>query len=104
MVAGLTIGQNEGGQGGGDLNDPNNVIYPGWHHRQRLEGRVPPLGQLPAAVRHPLAGSMVANDGYPYVSTYNMTRAQARHPGRHAHARESDASTSASVATSAIRG
>ena len=28
MVAGLTFGKNEGGQGGGDLNDPNTTTYP----------------------------------------------------------------------------
>ena len=35
---------------GGDLNDPNNTLLPERHHRQRLGGRLPPVGQLSAAV------------------------------------------------------
>ena len=81
MVAGLTIGRNEGGQGG-ELNDPNNLVYPtgiigndstvGF----RLSGS---YNDLPGGIN--LAGSMVSNGGYPYVSSYALTRALAAAQG-----------------------
>ena len=90
MVAGLTIGKNKGGLNsggtnpgqtdsatlagfsGGDLNDPNNTRFCERHHRQRLRGRLPPVGQLSAAVVDlTLPGSLVSNSGYPFVSTYS---------------------------------
>ena len=75
MVAGLTIGRNEGGQGGGDLNNPNNVIYP-----RGIIGNDSTVGfRMSGSYVLPydftLAGSVVSNGGYPYVSSYNVTRA-----------------------------
>jgi hypothetical protein len=77
MVAGLTIGRNEGGQGGGDLNDPNNTLYP-----RGIIGNDSEVGfRLSGSYRLPyeftLAGSVVSNGGYPYVSSYNVTPAVA---------------------------
>jgi hypothetical protein len=75
MVAGLTIGRNEGGQGGGDLNNPNNLIYP-----RGVIGNDSTVGfRMSGSYRLPyeftLAGSLVSNGGYPFVSAYNVTRA-----------------------------
>ena len=80
MVAGLTLGKNEGGQGG-DLNDPNATLYP-----QGIIGNDSKVGfRLSGTYRLPydigLAGSMVSNSGYPFVSTYNVTRAIAAASG-----------------------
>jgi hypothetical protein len=81
MVAGLTFGKNEGGQGGGDLNDPNTIVYP-----RGIIGNDSEVGfRLSGSYRLPwevsLAGSLVANSGYPYVSTYSLTRANAARQG-----------------------
>jgi hypothetical protein len=81
MVAGLTIGKNEGGQGGNDLNDPNNTLYP-----RGIIGNDSEVGfRLSGSYRLPydftVAGSLVSNGGYPYVSTYNVTPAVATAAG-----------------------
>lgn len=82
MQMGFTLGKNEGGVSGGtDLNDPNNRLYPkgiiGNDSEQafRLSGSY----LLPLDIN--VSGSMVANNGYPYVSTYNLTRAAAAAQG-----------------------
>jgi hypothetical protein len=81
MVAGLTIGQNEGGLASGDLNDPNNLLFDRGiigndsKYAFRLSGSY----RLPYEIA--LAGSLVANQGYPFVSTYNITRAEAARLG-----------------------
>ena len=88
MVGGLTIGKNTGGLNtptgsgqsaatGGDLNDPNNIIF--------SEGTIGNDSEiafrLSGSYRMPwdisLAGSLVSNNGYPAVTTYNVTRAYA---------------------------
>jgi len=78
MQAGFTLGRNSGGVSGGtDLNDPNNTRFPqgivGNDSEQafRLSGSY----TLPYDIN--LSGSLVANNGYPYVSTYSLTRANA---------------------------
>jgi hypothetical protein len=81
MVAGLTLGRNRGGMGGGDLNNPNNLIYP-----DGIIGNDSKVGfRLSGSYRLPydfsLAGSMVSNTGYPYVSQYTITRAIASAAG-----------------------
>jgi hypothetical protein len=75
MVAGLTIGKNEGGlTQGNDLNDPNVTLYDrgiiGLDSEVafRLSGSYLLPGDLT------VAGSLVANSGYPFVSTYQVTR------------------------------
>jgi hypothetical protein len=86
MQTGFTIGKNEGGvlpggTGGTDLNDPNNTRFPTGiigndsETALRLSGSY----ELPWAIN--LAGSMIANNGYPYVSTYSLTRALAATQG-----------------------
>jgi len=67
--------------GGTDLNDPNNTRFPQGiigndsETALRLSGSY----ELPYAIN--LAGSMIANNGYPYVSTYSLTRAAAATQG-----------------------
>lgn len=75
LLAGLTIGRNEGGVLTGDLNDPNNLL----NFPQGIEGtdseytyRV--SGSYVAPYEISLSGSFIVNDGYPYQSTYAVTR------------------------------
>ncbi len=88
MVAGFTIGKNEGGPPApgsftnfADLNDPNVTLYPkgiiGNDSERAL--RVSGSYGLPGSVS--FAGSLIANSGYPYVSTYTVTRALAATAG-----------------------
>jgi hypothetical protein len=75
LLAGLTIGRHEGGVAGGDLNDPNNSqVFPvgivGFDSTWAL--RLAGSYQLPAGFS--VSGSLVANQGYPYQSTYTITR------------------------------
>jgi len=82
MVAGLTLGKNEGGvTNGTDLNDPNVTIRP-----KGILGNDSPVGfrmsgsyEFPLAIN--VAGSVIANSGYPYQSTYQITRAGAAAQG-----------------------
>ena len=64
-----------------DLNDPNRIRFPrgiiGNDSERAL--RISGSYRLPGDVR--LAGSMLANNGYPYVSTYSLTRAVAATQG-----------------------
>lgn len=85
MVAGLTLGRNRGGvnaTGGqsnsNDLNDPNwtatgtdGIIGSDSNVAFRLSGSY----KFPWDIN--LAGSMIANSGYPYLSSIVITRAQA---------------------------
>ena len=81
MVGGVTIGKNEGGTGGADLNDPNTTTFPRGvigndsKYAFRLSGSY----LLPADIT--LAGSLTANEGYPYQTTYSLTRAAAAAQG-----------------------
>jgi hypothetical protein len=88
MQAGFTIGKNEGGvnAAGGqsataDLNDPNNTRFPNGviGNDSETAFRLSGSYELPGRVN--LAGSMIANNGYPYISTYNLTRAVAATQG-----------------------
>jgi Carboxypeptidase regulatory-like domain len=82
MVAGLTLGKNEGGvTNGTDLNDPNVTIHP-----KGILGNDSPIAfrmsgsyELPKAIV--FAGSLIANSGYPYQTTYQITRATAAAQG-----------------------
>ncbi len=81
MQAGFTVGKNEGGTtvtgaNGGDLNDPNQtppkgIIGNDSETAFRLSGSY----VLPWDIS--VAGSVIANNGYPYQSTFNVTRAAA---------------------------
>ena len=89
MVAGLTIGKNTGGlnstapasaqsSAADDLNDPNFTAYTngivGNDSDRRSGCRA--ATELPYAIS--LAATLVSNRGYPYMSTYSVTRALAR--------------------------
>ena len=85
MVAGLTIGKNTGGLNNGgvnsgqsstvDLNDPNNTLYQDGiiGNDSDIAFRLSGSYQLPGTVS--LAGALLSNGGYPYVSTYTVSRA-----------------------------
>jgi hypothetical protein len=88
MQAGFTIGKNEGGvnAAGGqsntnDLNDPNNTRFPNGIIGNDSETALRVSGSYELPGRINLAGSMIANNGYPYISTYNLTRAVAATQG-----------------------
>ena len=88
MVGGFTVGKNEGGPPAptsftnfADLNDPNVTLYPKGiigndsKYGFRLSGSY----HLPYEVT--LAGSVISNTGYPYVSTFSVSRALAATAG-----------------------
>ncbi len=88
MQAGFTIGKNEGGvnaaggqAAGNDLNDPNNLLYPNGIIGNDSETAFRLSGSYMLPYEINLAGSMIANNGYPYVSTYSLTRAVAATQG-----------------------
>lgn len=91
MVAGLTVGRNRGGVNSGlntagqtqafDLNDPNNTAF-----QEGIIGNDSPVAfRLSGTYIAPwdlnIGGSLVSNSGYPYVSTYQLTRAVAATQG-----------------------
>jgi hypothetical protein len=90
MVAGLTIGKNTGGLNsnvgqslgaGNDLNDPNFLTYADGivGNDSDLAFRLSGSYRLPYDIS--LAGTLVSNRGYPYVSTYTVSRATAAASG-----------------------
>jgi len=96
MTTGLTIGKNTGGLNGGalgsgqvqpptttnvDLNDPNLTLYSnGIVGTDSLVAfRASGIYSGPYGIN--LSGSVVSNTGYPYVSTYSVTRAAATAAG-----------------------
>jgi len=89
MVGGLTIGKNKGGINTGgsstgntssgqsstlDLNDPNNTLYSNGvvGNDSVVAFRLSGSYQFPWAIT--MAGSLVSNGGYPYYSSYAVTR------------------------------
>lgn len=82
MQMGFTLGKNEGGvSGGNDLNDPNNTRYPTGIVGNDSEQALRLSGSYVLPWDIDVAGSLVANNGYPYVSTYSLTRALAAQQG-----------------------
>lgn len=88
MQAGFTFGRNSGGvntstgqSATADLNDPNNTVYPDGiiGNDSETAFRLSGSYRLPGDIS--LAGSMIANNGYPYVSTYAVSRAAAAAAG-----------------------
>jgi hypothetical protein len=82
MQAGFTVGKNTGGTtNGSDLNDPNVTLYPTGiiGNDSELAFRLSGSYRLPWDVS--LAGALVSNNGYPYVSNYSVSRAQAAAAG-----------------------
>ena len=82
MVAGLTLGKNEGGvTNGTDLNDPNVTIHP----KGILGNDSPVAFRMSGSYALPrdiltVSGSLIANSGYPYQSSFQITRAAAAAP------------------------
>jgi hypothetical protein len=82
MQMGFTLGKNEGGvSGGNDLNDPNNTRFPTGIIGNDSEQALRLSGSYILPFDIDLSGSLVANNGYPYTSTYSMTRALAAAQG-----------------------
>jgi outer membrane receptor protein involved in Fe transport len=90
MTAGLTVGKNTGGinaatgqslGNGNDLNDPNFTTFANGivGNDSDVAFRLSGTYQIPGEIN--LAGSLVSNAGYPYVSTYSVTRAFAATAG-----------------------
>jgi len=82
MVAGLTLGKNTGGlngtggqSGSNDLNDPNFLTF-----SNGIVGNDSPVAfRLSGSYSAPwdilVAGTFIANSGFPYISTFSVTRA-----------------------------
>jgi len=82
MQMGFTLGKNEGGVSGGtDLNDPNNTRFPTGIVGNDSEQALRLSGSYILPWDIDISGSFVANNGYPYVSTYSLTRAAAAAQG-----------------------
>jgi hypothetical protein len=88
MQAGFTVGKNTGGPpspvgftNANDLNDPNVTLYPKGIIGNDSETALRLSGSYTLPFDVTLAGSMIANNGYPYVSTYSLTRAVAATQG-----------------------
>ncbi|MCC7125493.1 MAG: TonB-dependent receptor [Acidobacteria bacterium] len=78
MQAGLTLGRNRGGvTNGSDLNDPNVTMNPEGivGNDSTVAFRLSGSYLLPGSIN--LAGSLIANNGYPYQSNYSLSRAVA---------------------------
>ena len=87
MQTGFTLGKNEGGvqpPGAAGTRPERSEQHPlpDGHHRQRLRaGRSVCRAATSCRTASTSSGSMVANNGYPYVSTYSLTRAAAATQG-----------------------
>jgi hypothetical protein len=94
MVAGFTAGKNTGGinsTGGtpagqqssaaGDLNDPNLTLYSSGIVGNDSKYAFRLSGSYRAPWDIQVAGSLISNTGYPYISTYSVTRALAAAAG-----------------------
>jgi len=88
MVAGFTAGKNTGGinAAGGqsataDLNDPNIAAYPKGIVGSDSLYAFRLSGSYRAPYEIQVAGTLVSNTGYPYMSTYSVTRAAAAAAG-----------------------
>lgn len=83
MQAGLTLGRNRGGVTNGtvDLNDPNVTMNPEGivGNDSTVAFRLSGSYLLPWSLN--LAGSLIANNGYPYQSNYSISRAFAATQG-----------------------
>jgi outer membrane receptor protein involved in Fe transport len=94
MTTGLTAGKNTGGLNGGalgsgqiftgngsDLNDPNATLFNNGIVGNDSQVAFRMSGSYRAPYDISIAGSLVSNSGYPYVSTYSVTRAAAAAAG-----------------------
>jgi hypothetical protein len=77
VLLGLTFGRNEGGVATGDLNDPNNsVVFPDGIEGTDSDYAFRLAGSYSAPWDVNISGSLIVNDGYPFVSQYSITRTQ----------------------------
>ena len=83
-----------------DLNDPNTTVFPDGIVGNDSEKAFRLSGSYEMAWGISLAGSMISNNGYPYVSTYAVTRAARRDAGHRAGPRQPDRVRRANAATS----
>ena len=83
MVAGFTVGQNTGGlntaaasgqSSTADLNNPNNTLYSDGVVGNDSKYAFRLSGSYRAPYDVQVAGSLISNTGYPYVSQYTVTR------------------------------
>jgi len=94
MTTGLTAGKNSGGLNGGalgsgqiatgngsDLNDPNATLFNNGIVGNDSQVAFRLSGSYRAPYEIAIAGSLVSNSGYPFVSTYSVTRAAAAAAG-----------------------
>jgi carboxypeptidase family protein/TonB-dependent receptor-like protein len=94
MTTGLTVGKNTGGLNGGalgsgqiatgtgsDLNDPNATLFTNGIVGNDSQVAFRMSGSYRAPYDIAIAGSLVSNSGYPFVSTYSVTRAAAAAAG-----------------------
>jgi len=88
MVAGFTAGKNTGGinaaggqSGTADLNDPNVAAYTKGIVGSDSLYAFRLSGSYRAPYEIQVAGTLVSNTGYPYMSTYSVTRAAAAAAG-----------------------
>jgi hypothetical protein len=82
MVGGVTIGKNQGGTTNGtDLNDPNVTLFPQGiiGNDSKWAFRLSGSYHLPYDLS--LAGSLISNQGYPYTSSFSVSRALAATQG-----------------------
>src|SRR4029077_1880007 len=90
MTTGLTAGKNSGGLNGGalgsgqiftgngsDLNDPKATLFSKGIVGNDSQVAFRLSGSYHAPYDISIAGSLVSNSGYPFVSTYSVTRAAA---------------------------
>jgi hypothetical protein len=82
LLAGLTIGKNTGGITGtgqlssADLNDLNNTTHPTGIVGNDSKYSMKVSGTYVFPYNISISGSLLWNQGYPYVSTFNVTRTQ----------------------------
>ena len=88
MQAGFTIGKNTGGlntatgqSATSDLNDPNLTVFSNGVIGNDSETALRLSGSYELPWQINVAGSLIANNGYPYVTTYSLTRAAAATQG-----------------------
>jgi len=74
LVAGLTLSSNKGGLSRGDLNDPNNLINQQDQVGDQSKYSFKASGSYTAPWDVTIAGAFLYNNGYPYQSTYSVTR------------------------------
>jgi len=82
MVAGVTLGKNQGGTtNGADLNDPNVTLYPNGIVGNDSQWAFRLSGSYHLPYDFSFAGTLISNQGYPYVSTFSVSKTLAATQG-----------------------